>query len=161
MPLYKKGAWELTMAASKSISIHSSQMMGAMTVLEMDSLFPWDRSRRLQVLINAQVITQKAAIVWATSPKLALVNSGSHSRLFDSSSNDDDNDDDGDDNNNDDDDDDDKSNSEHEQGHKTTASRTRANDTAKQRMATSNVVTHSGRDQPPTRAPNTRSKHKR
>ena len=47
-------------------------------------------------------------------------NSDGHSGLFDSSSNDDADDDDGDDNN--DNDDDGKSNSEHEQGHKATAS---------------------------------------
>ena len=41
----KKGAGGVTMAASKSISIHSSLMMGAMTILEMDSLFQRDQSR--------------------------------------------------------------------------------------------------------------------
>ena len=94
-------------------------------------------------------------------------NSRGQNRRFDTSS-DEDADDDGNgdndaENNNDDNDSDDgdKSNSERNQGRITTSSRSRADDIAKQRKATSNITTRSGRNQPLMRAPNTRSKRKR
>jgi hypothetical protein len=58
---------------TKGVAIHNSQMMGATTNLDMDSLYQRDHWRQMQILTKTQVVMQITTIVWTATSELELM----------------------------------------------------------------------------------------
>ena len=63
----------VAMPILRSILIHNSQMMGATTNLDMDSLYQRDHWRQMQILTKTQVVMQITTIVWTATSELELM----------------------------------------------------------------------------------------